>query len=96
MNFPHMRLGIEAKGPPSAPVQVLDADEMRRAIFEASHESSLIRNVLVSADYRGSSAEDRYTMLAYHALVALETYWQRTLELTRMLPNPPFVMKEPI
>jgi hypothetical protein len=65
---------------------------MRQAIFEASHESALVRNIMYAADHMGATAEDRYTMLAYHALIALETYYKRTSELTMMVPHPMFIL----
>jgi hypothetical protein len=86
-----IRIGIEPKelakdSLPPTPT------EMRQAIFEASHESALVRNIMYTADHLGATAEDRYTMLAYHALIALETYYKRTLELTMLMPNPSFIM----
>lgn len=87
-----IRLGIEPKGPDKA--YIVDANEMRRRIFEASYESSLVRAAMNAADYNGMNAEDRYTMLAYHALVALETYFQRCLEITRLNPNPPILVPD--
>lgn len=44
-------------------------EEMRAAIFKHSCFDSLTRQVLDVANYSGMSAEDKYTVLAYHALV---------------------------
>src|ERR1700677_362804 len=65
MMFPRLMMGIEPKE--EKDTAIIDPSEARRRIFEASHESALIRNVLMSADYSGLSSEDRYTMLAYHS-----------------------------
>lgn len=45
-------------------------EEMRAEIHRLARErsSALIRSVMDCADFNGLSAEDRYTMLAYHAL----------------------------
>jgi hypothetical protein len=92
LSWERIRIGIEPKElakdelPPNP-------TEMRQAIFEAMHESALVRNVMYSADYQGLSAEDRYTSLAYHALVALETYYKKALQHAMLYPNPNFIMK---
>jgi hypothetical protein len=39
-------------------------DEMRAAIYRLQHYDPIVRAVMVSANYRGASAEDRYTVLA--------------------------------
>lgn len=86
----HIPLGIE-------PEQGLDAMfptpvKMRQEIYKAMRNSALVRNTLDTADIAGVSAEDRYTMLSYHALVVLEIYYKKCLELTRLQPSPPFLM----
>lgn len=86
MSFPQMRIGIEADARPDRIVQT--PEEMRQAIHKASHESSLVRHTMYFADMRGLNGEDRYTALAYQALVALETYYQQYSELLRLLPVP--------
>jgi hypothetical protein len=45
--------------------------EMRAAIARLRRNNHLVHSVMDSADYTGLSSEDRYTMLAYHALSAL-------------------------
>lgn len=47
-------------------------DEMRKAIYEGSFDSPLIRHALNNAYLSGMSGEDKYAMLAYHALVELQ------------------------
>ena len=74
--WPDVRLGIkpsETKSP--------TLDEMRAAIKQGEWHSALIHALFVQADIRGLNGEDRYTLLAYHALVSLEQYHQRTLQL---------------
>jgi hypothetical protein len=93
MSFPQIRMGIDPKEPENA--FIVDCSEMRRRIFEASHESALVRQAMNAADYNGMNAEDRYTLLAYHSLVALETYYKRCLEMTRLYPMQPMVLKDP-
>lgn len=63
---------------------VVTPNEMRAAIHKASLHSPLVRNIIGAADRAGATAEDRYTMLAYHALVQLETYYKQVLELRRI------------
>ena len=87
-----IRIGIEPKKL-AADALPPNPTEMRQAIFEAMHESALVKNVMYSADYQGLSAEDRYTALAYHALVALETYYKQALQHAMLYPNPSFIMK---
>lgn len=93
MSFPEMRIGIEPKDPKLG--EVIDCNAMRRAIDEAKYESPLVSNAMRAADYGGLNAEDRYTTLAYHALVALESYYKRALEISMLYPNPSMLFKEP-
>jgi hypothetical protein len=91
MSFPDIRIGIEPK-PLRRDELPLDATKMRAAISEARHESHIISNIMYMADVQGLSAEDRYTTLAYHALVALQTYYARCLEITRLYPSPSVIL----
>ena len=53
--------------------QVRDAntfEEMRAEIARLRRYDALVRQATDAADYKGLSAEDRYTMLAYCALKA--------------------------
>lgn len=54
---------------------------MRRAIGAAYRDSPIVRKCMMMADRDGLSGEDRYTLLAYHALRALEDQYQETLRL---------------
>lgn len=86
--FPEIRLGVVVDE--RRPAETVDA--MRRAIHEGSYESHLIRNALQVAAAQGMSGEDRYVYLAYHALVALETYFQRELRRAHLYPDPLMVV----
>ncbi len=61
---------------------------MRRAILVGQRDSALISQVLHMAEHQGLKGEDIYTMMAYHALIALEKAWQQKLEWSRLSPNP--------
>ena len=68
--------------------QPANLDEMRKAIFEASRNSAMIRNALMSADYQGLSGDDRYVQLAYYALRDLQDTHVRLLEFVALSPMP--------
>ena len=67
-------------------------DEMRAAIFMAARHDPLIRQVMDAADHKGMSGEDRYTVLAYHALKAMMDAHQREIDFYRTHPAPLFVV----
>lgn len=90
MNQYHIKIGIE-RPDGRQPGDARDMTALRREIHKAMYDSALIRNVMLAADHEGLSAEDRYTLLAYEALVALETNWKQVIR-TRMLdPMPPML-----
>jgi hypothetical protein len=71
--------------------QVKDAEtpeEMRAEIYRLQHYDSLVRAVMDSANYRGASAEDRYTVLAYNALKQLAEIKRHVLNDAMLLPLP--------
>ncbi len=82
--FPQMRAGLFLE---SDALPAMTCDEMRKAIYEGERDSAVIHNAMYAADINGMSAEDRYVMLAYHALLALETHFQAHLRLTTLLPT---------
>jgi hypothetical protein len=91
MSYSDLHLGIEVRERlDGCAAETLDA--MRRAIFLASQNSALISQARRVADMQGMNAEDRFTFLAYHALVALEEYFQRTLRMNSLYPTPPLVI----
>lgn len=70
-------------------------EEMRRIIYEQARDSALIMNGMRQADYNGLSGEDRYTVIAFHALIALEHYFSRNLDMMHLMPMVPNILKEP-
>ena len=70
-----MHVGIVSNG-----VVEQEFTKMRHAIFMAGHDSALIRTLMMSADVQGLSSEDRYTLLAYHALIALENTYRQVMD----------------
>jgi hypothetical protein len=93
MKFPESRITLGIPDPKDK--EYISCEEMRRRIWDASHDSHLIRNALWAADAQGKNGEDRYTMLAYQALIQLEIFWRRTLDMSALMPSPSFVMKDP-
>lgn len=65
-------------------------DEMRAELFRLKHYNPMVRNVFDTADYSGMSAEDRYTLLAYHS-VRLNIELQA--QMLQQLQVSPFVQK---
>lgn len=71
--------------------QVKDAttpDEMRAEIFRLQHYDPLVRRVTDMAIHTGMNAEDRYTVLAYHALRSKNEAQATALNLARCNPMP--------
>ena len=69
-------------------------EQMRVAIFKSARDSGLVRSVMTTADFNGLSAEDRYTLLAYHALMLLEKYAQMNIDMLHTMPMPPNMVAE--
>ena len=72
-----------------------DYAAMRELIERGQRDSSMIRNCLQAARYDGASGEDAYTMLAYHALRALEDVYERQLQLVNTMTTAPTVTVAP-
>ena len=89
----HFKIGIE-RPDGQIPGDARDMNALRRQIREAMRDSALVRNVMYAADHEGLNAEDRYTLLAYEALVALETNWKQVLRTSRLSPMPHFPVVE--
>ena len=47
--------------------------EMRVGITRASYYSTIVRNVSATAEHEGWSGEDKFTAMAFHLLLRLET-----------------------
>lgn len=60
---------------------------MRAAIARTSRESYVIRAAFIEADGQGLSGEDRYVLLAYHALRALEDTSQSLTKMMACMPT---------
>lgn len=73
--------------------QPLDFNRMRKEIIEGQRDSALIRSCMTLADIEGLSGEDRYTYLAWHALIGFERQWQQLRQFWALHPMPPIVMK---
>jgi len=95
MSFDKYSIQVGLRPPADRADRVIETcDQMRQAIHEQARDSALIANMMIQADYRGLSGEDRYTCLAYHALLQLEHHFQRCMELMRLMPMPPTILKE--
>lgn len=68
-------------------------DGMRAAIEEAQRDSVIIQSCLNQARYQGLNGEDTYTLLAYHALVAVEEHYQLSLKVFNLMPIPPVILR---
>ena len=91
MNEWHIKYGIE-RPDNHQPGDARDMGTLRREIYQAMRDSALVRNIMYIADHEGLSAEDRYTLLAYEALVALETNWKQVLRMKSLDPMPPMIV----
>lgn len=74
--------------------QPLDFKQMRKEIYEGQRDSALIQSCMKLADIEGLSAEDRYTYLAWHALIGFERQWQQLRQLWALTPMPPIILRE--
>jgi hypothetical protein len=86
--IPHITLGLESTQEP-----ITSLDEMRARIAKGGRNSHIIRNAMIQADIEGYGGEDRYTLLAYHALVALEHYYKEALRRLMLDPNVPPILR---
>lgn len=87
--FGDIQIGLKAQEMPK------DVDGMRRAIEAGRRDSALIATCLRQAEYNGMSGEDKYVLLAYQALVMLESYAQNTLKMAALSPVPPMIVGKP-
>ena len=78
------------------PYQKLDEaktpQEMRRAIEHGQRHNALIRNLLMAGRIEGMSAEDIYTVLAYHALQGMFSSQRLVHELAALDTRIPMLM----
>ena len=87
--FDNIQIGLSSQEMPK------DVNGMRQSIETGRRDSALIATCLRQAEYNGLSGEDKYVLLAYQALVMLETYAQNTLRMAALSPVPPMVVGKP-
>lgn len=81
-----LRLGELPFGKPITPAA------MRAGMARASYYQTTMRNVTIMAEKEGFSGEDKYTALAFYALLQLESMTSTYLRLSdRMLTQPVFM-----
>lgn len=73
--------------------EATDFNEMRKEMECAAYDSSLINRAFQHARCAGLSGEDKYTLLAYHALKALQTHYQLNMDYLVRTPMPGMVFK---
>lgn len=73
---------------------VTTPEEMRAELFRLARFDPIVRAVFDSANFTGASAEDRYSVLAYHAIKAKIAAQNQVLEFSSVLVRPRFVEKE--
>lgn len=66
--------------------------EMRAEIFRWSYEDPIVRNCFAVADRDGLSGEDRFTLLAYHALRVKKEAYDMLLERAKVQPMPHMIL----
>ena len=72
-----------------------DLNAMRKAIEHGRRDSALIAQCLRQAEHVGLSGEDKYVLLAFHALRMLEDTHQRLSRYVALSPMVPQIL-EPV
>jgi hypothetical protein len=85
-------LGLPSQKDGSLPETV---EQMRAAIYRGARDSAFIANRLLAADRSGWDGEDRFTYLAYEALLRLEELWRREVERNMRDAGVPLVPLKP-
>lgn len=67
-------------------------EEMRAEISRLRRHDPMVQQVMDMADYRGLSAEDRYSALSYYALRMLLAAHQQALDDAMTRPIPPILV----
>lgn len=73
--------------------EAVTPSEMRAEIARLRRSNHIVRKTMDAADYTGLSAEDRYTMLAYHALDALMRTEKVLDDYVLTTPGPHFLLE---
>ena len=84
--FPEYKMGLPA---PENDAKPPTFDEMRAAINRGQRDRALIAQCLRQAEYIGLSGEDKYVLLAYQALIALENIHKQHMRTISLMPTPP-------
>ena len=69
-------------------------EQMRAELFRLRHYDSLVRAVMDAADYSGMSSEDKYTMLAYHAMKDRNRFQAMLIDSMSLSVKPFFLSSE--
>jgi hypothetical protein len=72
--------------PGDLPVKEITPQEMRKALARAMYSSPLLRHVQNIAEREGWTGEDKFTALAFYAVLRMEDYTRRA----ELEPAPPF------
>jgi hypothetical protein len=83
------RITVGIKEPPGSSHVQASIQEKRKRIFRARYDSSIVSECFSVQEVEGLSGEELMTIIAYHALVALERTWVQYLDVisTRAQPN---------
>lgn len=69
-------------------------EEMRAELFRLRYHDPIVRSCWDAADYTGMSAEDKYTLMAYHLIDAYYRVGRIALDQTMLNPMPPLIFSE--
>lgn len=69
--FDDIQIGLKRPSEKDTPT---DINAMRQAIERGRRDSAVIAQCLRQAEFTGLSGEDKYVLLAYHALTMLQDY----------------------
>jgi hypothetical protein len=70
------------------------AEEMRAEILRLRHYNPIVRMLMDMADYKGVSAEDRFTILAYNVLKQNATLQELVLKCNATRAMPPMIVRD--
>jgi hypothetical protein len=70
------------------------ADEMRTEIHRLRHYNPMVRILMEMADYKGVSAKDRFTILAYNALKQNAALQALVLDLNNTREMPAMIVRD--
>lgn len=85
--WPKITLGI-----PPQKEEPKDVREMRRIIDRAGRDCGIINRTECTARHLGLSGEDKYTLLAYYALLELHSLHEANMKWLMLQPSPVIVV----